>query len=61
MVRHCRGNLHAAFNWALMADFDYAWDENAKRFNLKANPVAATKRAPALPPRARILKRKNSI
>ena len=46
MVRHCRGNLHAAFNWALMADFDYAGDENANRFKLKENPVVATKRPP---------------
>ena len=38
-ARHCRAYLHAAYEWALKAEYDYT-STSATSFRLKTNPVA---------------------
>lgn len=41
-ARHCRAYLHAVFEWALKAEFDYTTSASGKNYGISANPVAAT-------------------
>jgi len=41
-ARHCRAYLHAAFQWAMKAEFDYTTTSRRSAYGISANPVAAT-------------------
>lgn len=54
-VRHARGDLHAAFSWAIDADQDYTRDADSAAFGLQTNPVALTKKPAPSKARNRVL------
>lgn len=41
-ARHCRAYLHAVFEWALKAEFDYTVGEDKRSYGVTTNPAAAT-------------------
>jgi len=41
-ARHCRAYLHAAFQWAMKAEFDYTTMSRRSAYGIAVNPVAAT-------------------
>lgn len=53
--RHCRAYLHAAFGWAIKAEFDYASPAGRRVYGVKVNPVSATPGGVKSKPRQRVL------
>ena len=41
-ARHCRAYLHAVFQWALKAEFDYTSSNGRTTYGISANPVSST-------------------
>ncbi|WP_375210704.1 tyrosine-type recombinase/integrase [Hyphococcus sp.] len=56
-ARHCRAYLHAAFEWALEAEFDYT-SSGQSVYRLSANPVSATPAGAKSTARNRVLSHK---
>lgn len=53
--RHCRAYLHAVFEWAIKAEFDYASPAGRRVYGIKVNPVSATPSGVKSKPRQRVL------
>ena len=41
-ARHCRAYLHAVFEWAMKAEFDYTAADGRSAYGVGVNPVSAT-------------------
>jgi len=54
-TRHIRAYAHAAFEWALKAEFDFTTPQGARGYGVTSNPVRATPTGPGVRPRKRVL------
>ena len=54
-AKHCRAYLHAVFEWAISAKFDYSAVGGVKDYGVSTNPVSATPSINATKPRNRVL------
>ncbi len=54
-AQHCRAYLHAAFEWAIKAKFDYTTKGGAKDYGIDTNPVKATPNFKTSNARSRVL------
>ena len=54
-ARHCRAYLHAVFEWAIKAEFDYTSAKERSAYGVTANPVSATPNGAKAKPRQRVL------
>ena len=53
--RHCRAYLHAVFEWAIKAEYDYTSPQGRKSYGVTANPVSSTPGGAKSKPRQRVL------
>lgn len=56
--RHCRAYLHAVFEWAIKAEYDYTSPQGRKSYGVTANPVSSTPGGAKSKPRQRVLSTK---
>ena len=56
-ARHCRPYLHAVFEWAIKAKFDYTSNSTAMNYGISVNPVSSTPGGAKAKPRSRVLSR----
>ena len=54
-ARHCRAYLHAVFEWAIKAQFDYTSNSTTTDYGVSVNPVASTPGGAKAKPRSRVL------
>lgn len=54
-ARHCRAYLHAVFEWAMKAEYDYASPLVRRVYGVNMNPVSATPAGTKSKPRQRVL------
>lgn len=57
-ARHCRSYLHAVFEWAIKAKFDYTSNSTATNYGVSVNPVSSTPGGAKAKPRSRVLSRR---